>query len=257
MWNKRRVPPFGRRLGGRRRRSSRWAGPAIVAVLAGLAALSTTGGSTSWQAGGAHVQQIVGRADVESKGVELDLQWAATDRLTLSSTTGFLDAEYEEFIGPCFQGQTVAQGCNLLRDPFGTGRALIGGASGVQDLSGRTTAYAPEWSSVFTAEYVMPLRFGNGLELKTTAKWIYVGGHFVLEDLDPVTFQNAVTRLDASIVLSGGFRDHPWSLAIVGKNLTNEIVFNFANPHSLAGTPITPTFLEPTRVITLRGTFAW
>ena len=205
-------------------------------------------------------QQIVGQAQVQSKGLEVDILWAATEGLTLTFTGAYLDAEYEQFESACYQGQTAATGCTITTLGMGPPGAPtmisgFGGAGGTQILDGQDTAYAPEFSFVLGGNYIWQV--GNGMDLETSAKWLFIDDQWNEEDHDPLTLQGASNRIDASVVLSGTSGNHFWTLGVIGKNLTNELVFQFINPSSLSRTNVSTTNIEETRAIALRGTIDW
>ena len=48
-----------------------------------------------------------------------------------------------------------------------------------------------------------------------------------------------------------------WELALVGRNLTDELVHNFGNATTLSGAAIYATNIEETRAIAIRATYNW
>jgi iron complex outermembrane receptor protein len=188
------------------------------------------------------IQQIVAQGDATSDGVELDLLWAVTDNFRVSFVSTWLDAQYDNFVGACYLGQPEnGTGC--------TNVVVVGGVrSGVQDLAGHQMVFAPDWSHVLGADWRVPL--GN-LNLDLSAKWINVGSHFTSIEMDPLGHQGSTDRIDATVALSG----ESWSLALVARNLTDELVHNFGNASTLSGGAIYGTNIEETRAVALRGTY--
>jgi len=128
---------------------------------------------------------------------------------------------------------------------------VAGNRTGVQDLAGEPLVFAPDWQYVLGAEYSIPV--GGNREVSLSAKWIHIGSHFTTIERDPLGFQGSTDRLDLTLALY----DERWSLALVGRNLTNELVQTFGNGTTLSGTAILSTNIEETRSIALRATYNW
>jgi iron complex outermembrane receptor protein len=191
------------------------------------------------------IQQIVAQGDATSEGVEVDLLWAATDNLRFSFVGTWLDAEYDNFLGSCYLSQVeTGIGCMNVT-------VAAGNRTGVQQLAGQQMVFAPDWSHVLGADYTVPV--GGDKDLTLSAKWIRVGDHFTSIERDPLGFQDTTDRIDATIALSS----ERWELAVVGRNLTDELVFNFGNASTLSGAAIYATNIEETRAIALRATYNW
>ena len=124
-----------------------------------------------------------------------------------------------------------------------------GNRTGVQQLAGKQMVFAPDWTYVLGAEYSMPV--GGNREVSLSAKWIHVGSHFTSIERDPLGFQDSTDRLDVTLALY----DQNWSVALVGRNLTDELVHTFTNATTLSGTAIAATNLEETRSIAVRATY--
>ena len=190
------------------------------------------------------IQQIVAQGDATSDGVEVDLLWAVSDNFRFSFVGTWLNAEYDSFIGSCYFGQVEnGTGCTSSSTQGGVG-------IGTQDLKGKQMVFAPDWQHVLGVEYSTPM--GNNM-LTFSAKWIHVGEHFTSIERDPLGFQSSTDRIDATVSLS----NESWSLALVGRNLTDELVHNFGNASSLSGSAIYGTNIEETRAIGLRATYNW
>jgi outer membrane receptor protein involved in Fe transport len=191
------------------------------------------------------IQQIVAQGDAGSAGAELDLLWALTDHFRFSFVGTYLQAEYDNFTGSCYAGQfETGTGC-----VFGGMQGPV--AIGTQDLAGKQMVFAPDWSHVLGADWNFPV--GGDKDLSLGIKWLHVGDHFTSIERDPLGFQDSTNRFDASIALAG----EAWEIALVGRNLTNELVHNFGNATSLSGNMIYATNIEETRAVALRATFNW
>ncbi|MCB1678421.1 MAG: TonB-dependent receptor [Halioglobus sp.] len=152
-------------------------------------------------------------ASATTQGIEADLKWAATERLTLNIAGAWLDAEYDDYEdAPCNTHQVLAATCP---NP----------AAGTQDLSGQSLQYAPDVSVTASAEYVWPL--GAALELIGFVQMVYSDEFALSLDLDPNLYQDSYTKYDARLTLAdtGG----RWELSLIGRNLNDETTTNFGN----------------------------
>ncbi len=126
-------------------------------------------------------------------GLELELSWQATDQLQFHLGFGLLDAEFGDF-------ETCA---HVLADC----------ENGVTyNLKGRAQAHAPEFQSTASVEY----RFTN--------HWYIVGS---VDAKDSFYFSDRHdARSDSYQVFNAevGFRMDTWSVAVFGKNLSDELV---------------------------------
>jgi outer membrane receptor protein involved in Fe transport len=191
------------------------------------------------------IQQIVASADATSEGVELDLLWATPlEGLRLSLVAAYTDATYDSFIGSCYLSQPEnGTGCTDVT-------VVAGQRAGVQDLAGETLPVAPEWSSVLGADYTVPV---GSMDLTLSAKYLYTGEQYMSIERDPDGFQGSTDRIDASVVLASQAGDRPWSVALIGRNLTDEVIHTFVNSSTLSGSAVVTTNIEQTRSVALRA----
>lgn len=201
------------------------------------------------------IQQVVASADVVNKGLEAEFVWAVNDAFELSLTGAFLDSELDGFISECYAGQTPATGCNFLVDDGGT----PGDPSDdtfFQNQDGEDLPFAAELQFVLGGDYTFPL--DNGMSVNFGAKYVYIGDHHVTLTRDPAGFQDATGRVDAMVALSGQTdRSNRWQLALVGRNLNDEMVKAWCNSSGLAGTLLVSCAFEEGRFVSLRGTLGF
>ncbi|MBM3344915.1 MAG: hypothetical protein FJY55_00200 [Betaproteobacteria bacterium] len=81
--------------------------------------------------------------EASTQGLEVDAQWAPTDRLRLSASLAFTDAEYEEF--------TNAP-CSTVDTPDANGNC---------DQSGYQLPFVSDWTATIGAQYERPLPLGD------------------------------------------------------------------------------------------------
>ena len=146
-------------------------------------------------------------------GVELDTEYAplAMPGLTLRATLSYNKAEYDDFIAPCWAGQTAATGCDTVIP--GTEVVTPG-----QDISGEPTAMAPEWAASLGVSYDGELSNGMGWGLALDG--LYSDDYNASGFANPHAERDSYTTLHASAYLATA--DERWQLMLLGKNLTDE-----------------------------------
>ena len=153
----------------------------------------------------------VNAAAAEIQGVELDFVWLTpVEGLTVRGAIAYNDTEFKDYIADCFAGQTPAQGCD---------DRLVGGVHTGQDVSGESLLYAPEWVISLGLSHEVTL---GGLVLGTHLDALFSDEYLANTDLKAGAEQDSYTKIDASLRLSdvnGG-----WSVALIGRNLTDEFL---------------------------------
>lgn len=145
-----------------------------------------------------------------TQGIELDLDWAATEQLTLGLALSILDTEYKDFDG---------QQCRFDRPVLSTT------IPGTCNLTGEELLFAPSYSGVFNVEYVQPI--SNELELVFAGDFIFTDEYFAAADNDPNTIQDSYSKINVRVGLANFAQG--WEIAIVGRNLTDEFTTSQAN----------------------------
>jgi iron complex outermembrane receptor protein len=174
---------------------------------------------------------VVGNAaESQTTGIEVDGMFAATDELTLSASIAYLDATYKSFTdAACSEALFVAE------IAAGGSRATC-----VQDLSGETLQYAPEFSGNISASYVTPI--GDNMQLRMGVDARYSAEFEVANDLDANLTQDSYWKANAYIGLMT--KDEKWSVSLLGKNLSDELTTNFGNDVPLAGVGFGNTYFQ-------------
>lgn len=161
--------------------------------------------------GGIPILTTTNAAGVDSAGVEVEATWTPTSRLRLQAAVGYNDAEFDDFTNAaCFRGQTEAQGC----------------VNGQQDLSGRQVEETPEWGITLSGQYVWSV--SSAFDLTVFMLGTYSDEQFASQSGDPNAGtdarrpeQEAFWKLESRVTLRP--TDGPWSLSLIGRNLTDEI----------------------------------
>lgn len=159
---------------------------------------------------------VVGNAaETEVEGLEMDGMVALTDELTMSFGVAFLDAAYKSFKDAgCTNAQTVDWVAN-------------GGVANqcVQDLSGERLQFAADWSGNLGINYATPIT--DSLEIRASADIMFTDEFDIAADRDEELLQDSYTKLNARIELAS--LDGVWSVALLGRNLTDEETSNWGN----------------------------
>lgn len=149
---------------------------------------------------------ITGNAgEARTQGVEAELNWQATPELALRGFANYNDGEFRNSRGPCYSGQSVAQGCDAVTFD--------------QDLSGKSLPRAPRWTLAAGANYRQPI--GN-MVFSLGADLNYSGKYQLEPTSDPELVQDSYVRLDANIALETD--DGRWKAALIGRNLTDQAI---------------------------------
>jgi iron complex outermembrane receptor protein len=130
--------------------------------------------------------QLVPAGGAETKGIELDLQFAATDTLRLDLNAAYIDAKFTDYTGaPCYSADRsgivpVGSGCfqDIDKDglydsgePTAGADATGSNAAIIQDLSGKTMPLSPKFKFVLGAEQRIPLSAGGDIVLGANYSW--------------------------------------------------------------------------------------
>lgn len=164
-------------------------------------------------------QRVANAGELKTEGFELDVNWdiEAVDGLNLHATLAYNDATFSDYIGACFTGQTVAEGCNLDRNTAGSFNS--------QNFEGRTAPKAPKWAGRVGAAYSFNVT--DTLIGTITADASFSSSYNYTDSLRPDGVQDSYTRFDASIRLADDIGG--WEIALIGRNLNDELVVTSAN----------------------------
>ncbi|MBU6266559.1 MAG: TonB-dependent receptor [Sphingomonadales bacterium] len=160
-------------------------------------------------------------AKARVRGVELESHYrpAAISGLTINAALAYNDAKFVDYAAPCYSGQTVALGCNI-----------VAGAP-VQQLGGKPLRKAPHWTGNIGGYYEAAV--GNALMASLSADLAYSSGYMASADYQPGGYQKGFAKLDASLRLFTA--DHRYELALIGRNLTNQLNLIYVTDRPLTG----------------------
>ncbi|MET0659854.1 MAG: TonB-dependent receptor, partial [Steroidobacteraceae bacterium] len=145
------------------------------------------------------------------KGVDMDLSWLVTDRLTLSTGMNILDSEYKNYDDATAKSfAAVATG-----NPNATGVVNI-----PFNADGRQLLRAPDWSAFVSARYELPI---GSARMPATISYSYKDDYeydFVADPFMGLLKQKGYGLLTARV----GYvtADEKWEFSAWGDNLTDE-----------------------------------
>ncbi len=135
------------------------------------------------------------------KGAELEIQWLPLDSLTFMAATTYLDSEVKKD--------------NVAFDYF---------TGGFFNSEGFTLPNTPKWSHMLMGSW--NAQVSDSLAMRITVDWVYQGETKSLLSDNPVWKVPSYNLLGARLALESV--EGTWSIALWGKNLSNEKYF-FAN----------------------------
>lgn len=139
---------------------------------------------------GAFAAIFTNAAEAQIAGFEVEGSWQATEHLRFDFAGGYLDADYDEFIGE--------------------------NGADVSDIL--TPANAPDWTGRLAANYRRAI--GQETELVVAASAAYRGDVYPTVSSSEVLRQGGYTLYDASVGLE--FSDGKYALLLAGRNLSDK-----------------------------------
>ncbi len=178
------------------------------------------------------VQRVTNAASAVSQGVEMDGRWQASDWLLLGGSFAYTDAEYGSFLnGTCNFASGMTSPC---------------------DQSDRPLPLAPEWSGNIYANASFPI--ADNIDGIADLSVSFSDEFYTDASLEPAGLQDSYAKLAARVGVEAS--DGRWSLAVVGRNLTNEKVLSASQSFFAALFQTTYLgYLEPPRTIMIQGNY--
>jgi len=157
--------------------------------------------------------RVTNAAAATNKGIEGDASWhpRALSGFELHTAANYNIAKFKRFLGACYIGQTIAEGCTEGFNPQ-TGHYTA------QSLAGRPLVNAPRFVAAVGGSYEFGLG-DDGLRMQFNSDVNYKSSYNPHPDAAPGALQKR------GAFLSSGIRVYPeskfWEFAIIGNNLTN------------------------------------
>ncbi|OYW88006.1 MAG: TonB-dependent receptor, partial [Hyphomonas sp. 32-62-5] len=170
-------------------------------------------------------QSVANAGALRVQGIEADFTYRVPGvrGLGFHGAVAYNDAEYQNFVGQCYAGQTFALGCDQQRN-------LAGNYNG-QVFSGRTPPKAPKLGAQFGSTLDVPV--AGDISATFTGDVTYSSKYNYSDTLRPDTVQNRFARIDASVAI--GNEAQGWRLSLIGRNLTDKLVVTSANDMTFTG----------------------
>ncbi|MCC6203210.1 MAG: TonB-dependent receptor [Gammaproteobacteria bacterium] len=188
-------------------------------------------------------------ASATTQGFELDGRLLVNDRLAISLSGAYLDAEWDDYRNA--QCTAIAQ----FRAVYLADRSQCQvNASGllVQDLTGERLLMAPKWSGNLLIEYSIPL--SEKLAFNTLANLSAESRKFLAADNDPAVVQPGYGKFDARFSLSSS---DGWEIALLGKNLTNKLTTAHGEDQPLRSSNSFFKLASQPRTIAVQASYHW
>ena len=157
------------------------------------------------------------------QGLEVDGRWLVLDSdagtLTMNYAFAYLDHEFKDFKnGNCYNRQV----------PDGDI-----GPGGVQlcDFTGKSGQYTPKFTTTLGFDYFKSISFLGFEYFRANLGFYYASEQNVHPNLDPLYNIDSYIKVDARIALEA----ENWSIALFGRNLTDEKVLTYAGNAPLSG----------------------
>jgi len=166
--------------------------------------------------------QVVGTLNIdavgkaETRGVEFDTAWRATNFTTVSLDAAYIDAVFKDWTNaPCvpyYPNGFAGGSTNCTLTPSGD----------VLNMSGQTMPNAPKWKLYVDAQQRVPLG-GAPVELLFDGNWAYRTSAQMLPDANPAAVQGAfgIMNLSAALQSTGG----KWAVTAFCNNVFNKIYY--------------------------------
>ena len=175
----------------------------------------------------------------EVQGIELDGRWKPIDSVMLRGSLAWTDFEYKEFVGQCYIGQTpdAPDGRNC-------------------DYAGKTNIFVPDLAGSLAVDWFVDLgqRCARHHARDGLQRRVLPAGH--ARPGDEAGLFRQVQRPHRAVARSGN-----WEIALLGRNLSDEIVTGYAADIPLAartfGAPSYGSFVAPPRSVALQARYSF
>lgn len=169
-----------------------------------------------------------------SQGIEADFAWQIADGFALNGSFAYLDAKFIDFPGaPCpFTNPTCVPANN--------------------NAAGQPLPRSPKWSGTLFADIAVPI--SGAVDFIANGGMTYRSTAFLEESFNPAAAQDSFAKFDLRLGVRAS--NKRWELAVVGKNLTNELTAGHAFNTPLAAGVISK-FVQPPRTIAVQAKFQY
>ncbi|WEK44031.1 MAG: TonB-dependent receptor [Candidatus Sphingomonas colombiensis] len=171
-------------------------------------------------------------AEATAQGVEIDTRFRPNRVLSMGFAGAYLDAKYNNYPGgPCVYNAPVT--CTPATN----------------NLAGSPLVRAPEWKGSGFMQVDVPA--GDSVIVSARGSADYTSTSYMQGDLNPLNSQPAYTRYDARVGVRGS--NDKWEVALVGRNLTSEVIISQAFNTPLLGNNSHVVMVAPPRTISIEA----
>ena len=180
-------------------------------------------------------------ASAISQGLELDGRLALTENLILAGGLAFLDFEFlDHAFGTCIQDQ-------VPDNPNGVNC----------DFSGKTNQYVADYSGNLLLSYERPL--SDWLMFRANIDAIFTDEYHPSPNMDNRIKQEAYIQYNGRVAVSA--IDGSWELALLGKNLSDELVVLYGvdapTAKTVTGATTHHALINAPRTVALQASYRW
>ncbi len=169
-------------------------------------------------------------AKATSKGVEIETNWRPNEIFSFGGSVAYLDAKYDDYPGAA---------CVYDAPPTCVPKT--------NNLKGYALTRAPEWKWSAYAQVEVPVT--DDLEFTGRVSADYTDLSYYQSDMNPLNAQPAYTKVDARLGIKS--QAGRWEAALIGRNLTNEVVFSQAFNVPLIGGNSHGAMINPPRTVAI------
>jgi iron complex outermembrane receptor protein len=181
-------------------------------------------------------------ASATSRGIEASINFVPSRHFDISASGAYQDLKYDDYPGAaCLATQPISE-CN----------PAVPASIAANNLAG----FSPVLASKFSGNIRAHAMFDMPSDLKLDATAVLGGRskYFNADNQDPFFgVQKGYAKLDARLQVSP--QDERWHIALVGKNLTNQLTTgsSFMLPAPITSVPRAILYLEPARSIAVEA----
>lgn len=183
-------------------------------------------------------------ASAASTGAEATFIWNASENFDLQVSAAYQDIRYLNYPGAaCLATQPLSE-CNPA-DPA---------SIAVNNIAGAPLPYVSDLSATMQGHVWLPL--SPNLDLDITGIISARSGYFNSDNQDPnFGYQEGYAKIDMRVQVSDA--DDRWHVALVGRNLTNELTAgsSFRLPFPITNVTRSIHYLEPARSVAVEAGF--
>ncbi len=180
-------------------------------------------------------------ASALSQGLELDGRMALTENLMLVGGLAFLDFEFQDHpFGTCKQDEAP-------NNPNGINC----------DYSGKTNQYVADYSGNLLLAYERPI--SNALMFRANLDAVFTDEYYTSQSIDERVIQDAYIQYNGRVSVSS--IDGDWELALLGKNLSDELIIIYSadapTGKTITGATAHHAFINAPRTFALQASYRW